>query len=52
VCLYLRRCLNSISGVAEAAQSTTRGATDTQKAAAEVARAATNLRDLVTKFKS
>ena len=39
-------------GVAEAAQNTTRGALDTQKAAAELARMATSLRDLVARFKA
>lgn len=43
--------VKNISGVAEAAQSTTRGTMDTQKAAAELARTATSLRDLVAKFK-
>ena len=44
--------VHNISGVAEAAQNTTRGALDTQKAAAELARMATSLKELVTRFKS
>jgi methyl-accepting chemotaxis protein len=44
--------VHNISGVAEAAQNTTRGALDTQKAAAELARMATSLRDLVAQFKA
>ncbi len=37
-----------VTGVAEAAQNTTRGTQDTQKAAAELARMATSLRNLAT----
>jgi len=41
----------NIAGVAEAAESTTRGAGDTQKAAAELAKLATSLRELVSTYK-
>ena len=44
--------IGSYKNLNNLAQSTTRGATDTQKAAAELARVATNLRDLVERFKS
>jgi methyl-accepting chemotaxis protein len=44
--------VHNIRGVAEAAQNTARGALDTQKAAAELARLATSLRDLVARFKA
>jgi methyl-accepting chemotaxis protein len=42
---------SNISGVAEAAQGTTHGAAETQKAAGEVAKMATQLRGLVEQFK-
>jgi methyl-accepting chemotaxis protein len=41
----------NIAGVAEAAESTTRGASDTQKAAAELAKLATSLRELIGRYK-
>ena len=42
---------SNISGVAEAAQGTTHGAAETQKAAGELAKMSTVLRDLVEQFK-
>ena len=42
---------SNIGGVAEAAQGTTMGAADTQKAAAELAKMSTQLRGLVEQFK-
>jgi len=42
---------SNISGVAEAAQGATHGAAETQKAAAELAKMATQLRGLVDQFK-
>jgi len=42
---------SNIAGVAEAAQGTTRGATDTQKASQELVEMSTRLRSLVGKFK-
>ncbi|MGA8539541.1 MAG: methyl-accepting chemotaxis protein [Terriglobales bacterium] len=42
---------SNISGVAEAAQGTTHGAAETQKAAGELAKMATQLRGLVEQFK-
>jgi methyl-accepting chemotaxis protein len=44
--------VHNISGVAEAAQNTTRGPPDTQKAVVELARMATSLKELVARFKS
>jgi methyl-accepting chemotaxis protein len=41
----------NISGVAQAAQSTSTGAGDSQKAALELARMSTELRELVAQFK-
>jgi len=41
----------NIAGVAEAAQSTTHGAADTQKAAAELSKLATTLRELIGRYK-
>jgi methyl-accepting chemotaxis protein len=41
----------NISGVAEAAQSTSRGAGDSQKAAHELAKMSGELKDLTAKFK-
>ena len=41
----------NISGVAEAAQSTSHGAVDSQKAAAQLAHMSTELRELVGQFK-
>jgi methyl-accepting chemotaxis protein len=40
----------NISGVAEAAQSTTRGAADTQRAASQLSTMAIDLRKLVSRF--
>ena len=42
---------SNIAGVAEAAQSTTRGATDTQKASQQLVEMSTQLRNLVGQFK-
>jgi len=42
---------SNIAGVAEAAQSTTRGATDTQKASQQLVEMSTQLRSLVGQFK-
>jgi methyl-accepting chemotaxis protein len=42
---------NNIGGVAEAAQSTTRGATDTQKASQQLVETSAQLRHLVERFK-
>jgi hypothetical protein len=41
---------NNIAGVAEAAQGTTRGATDTQKASQQLVEMSTQLRSLVGRF--
>jgi methyl-accepting chemotaxis protein len=41
----------NIAGVAEAAQSTTTGANETQKASAELAKMSTNLSELLSRFK-
>jgi methyl-accepting chemotaxis protein len=42
---------SNIAGVAEAAESTSRGATDTQKAAQQLVETSTELRRLVEQFK-
>ena len=42
---------SNIAGVAEAAESTSRGASDTQKAAQDLVQMSTQLRDLVEQFK-
>jgi methyl-accepting chemotaxis protein len=42
---------SNIAGVAEAAESTSRGATDTQKAAQQLVETSTELRRLVSQFK-
>jgi hypothetical protein len=42
---------SNIAGVAEAAQGTTHGATDTQKAAQQLVETSTRLRKLVGQFK-
>jgi methyl-accepting chemotaxis protein len=42
---------SNISGVAEAAQGTTRGASDTQKASRQLVETAAELRRLVERFK-
>jgi hypothetical protein len=42
---------NNIGGVAEAAQGTTRGATDTQKASQQLVETSAQLRGLVEQFK-
>jgi hypothetical protein len=42
---------SNIAGVAEAAQGTTRGAADTQKAAQQLVETSTRLRKLVGQFK-
>ncbi|MGD0793104.1 MAG: hypothetical protein ABR920_15160, partial [Terriglobales bacterium] len=42
---------SNITGVAEAAQGTTRGATDTQKASQQLVETSTQLRQLVEQFK-
>jgi methyl-accepting chemotaxis protein len=42
---------SNIAGVAEAAQGTTRGATDTQKASQQLVEMSTQLRSLVGQFK-
>jgi methyl-accepting chemotaxis protein len=41
----------NIHGVAQAAQSTSQGATDSQKAAKELAQMSTQLQELVQRFK-
>ena len=46
-----REITSNIAGVAEAAESTSRGATDTQKAAQQLVETSTELRRLVEQFK-